>query len=907
MHPGAGMTRARLLLALAAAAAIGLLVMLLIGGDEAAPGPAPAHAPVRAGAPAATADHATVGELGTQVLQYDDDPPGEERLEGQVIDRDEHPVAGAVVVIDTNPPREALTEEDGSFAFDRLVARTYKLEARAGDALAGPAAVTLSPTTEPVVLRLRDTGRLVVEVRSAADDQPIAGALVELRGLGVRVATTDDAGRATLTGVGGGWHVVRVSAAGYAAEYLDVATVDEPGHERTVSIRLRPGAGASGTVVDAAGAPIEGARVIAEVATRSYDHSDPRLDGAITDAKGRWRLAGLPRETVRFHAYHAAFAPTTSAPRQLASGDHDDVTLVLERGARLAGRVVRADGTPAPGAEVRLTGADARSSQVRRLRADGDGRFTLGGLPRRIVHVMAAEHGATSEMARVDLAAGTPPELVLALALDGAITGVVVTSSGEPVGEARVVAAPVSTDDPRERLVARLRGRPSTVADGDGGFRLEGLEPGAYLVRAIRPGGAPQLVHMKSGVRIETGTTGARVEVDDLTALVGKVAFRDGKAPASFSIALGNAAPRTFAGTGGEFRIEGVPTGRQYLVVEGPDVVREGRADVEIAPGEVHDLGTLIVERGRTVAGVVVDEAGAPVAGALVVIGRELRGDGAALVSADEAPLRQAITGADGRFSLRGLGDGTHVLAADHDAVGRSRTVDVPAGTADLELTLPLRVTGAVQGFARRNGSGSDVFVVLRPVEAANAQWFLSAGPDGSFRFDRIAPGAYVVWAGVERGSKLGGADGMGRRGEVRSGEVLEIDLDLDPGEISVGLSIDGEPQFGYGVIARDELGLGAGDLPRNVDEGRRFILQADTLDIREGMIVDQRRIQFDGLRPGPYIACISPLRGDPSDPAVLAEMQQNLVDWPIYCKPVTVAATPPVQELSVTVPPLDR
>src|SRR5690348_1719219 len=67
---------------------------------------------------------------GARVL-VDDDPKGTLRLEGQVVDADDHPVAGATVVIGSNPPRTATTEADGAFAFDALVPRAYQVLARA--------------------------------------------------------------------------------------------------------------------------------------------------------------------------------------------------------------------------------------------------------------------------------------------------------------------------------------------------------------------------------------------------------------------------------------------------------------------------------------------------------------------------------------------------------------------------------------------------------------------------------------------------------------------------------------------------------------------------------------------------------------------------------------------------------
>src|SRR5437870_2125337 len=70
------------------------------------------------------------GPRGDLALQVDDDPKGPLRLEGQVIDADEQPVAGVTVAIDSNPPREVKTEADGAFAFDGLLARGYRVEAR---------------------------------------------------------------------------------------------------------------------------------------------------------------------------------------------------------------------------------------------------------------------------------------------------------------------------------------------------------------------------------------------------------------------------------------------------------------------------------------------------------------------------------------------------------------------------------------------------------------------------------------------------------------------------------------------------------------------------------------------------------------------------------------------------------
>ena len=70
---------------------------------------------------------AEAGDMRGAGVQIEDDPKGDDRLEGQVIDAEDHPVAGATVVLSSNPPRTATSGEDGGFAFDQLVLRPYTL------------------------------------------------------------------------------------------------------------------------------------------------------------------------------------------------------------------------------------------------------------------------------------------------------------------------------------------------------------------------------------------------------------------------------------------------------------------------------------------------------------------------------------------------------------------------------------------------------------------------------------------------------------------------------------------------------------------------------------------------------------------------------------------------------------
>jgi protocatechuate 3,4-dioxygenase beta subunit len=901
------MSRTRLLIAGAVAIAIGLVVVLAASGDRANQRRDPARdlASAQHARAHAAVEPQTVASLPTMALQYDDDPVGDQRLEGQVIDADEQPVAGAVVVVDANPPREIVTEEDGTFAFDGLIPRTYQLAARGADAVAGPVAVRLSPGSEPVVLRLRAAAAIAVDV-TGDGDAPIAGALVELRDLAPITVTTDAKGHAELRGVGGGWHVVKASAPGRAAGYQEVTSTGEPGSVTKVSFRLKQGVTVAGTVVDASGAPVEGARVLPQGVARVDDLHDARLDGVVSDAKGRWRLTGLPAETLRLRAYHPGFAPGATPPLTLGDGrDRDGLTITMERGARLRGHVVDGNGNAVPGAELRVAGESPRSGLVRRAVCDAQGRFEITGLPRRTVHAVAIADGATSAVTVVDLARPDVPDLELRVELVGAIAGTIVTRAGAPVGEARVVAEPALADDPLERVRLRLRGPASVIADGDGHFAFTGLEPGSYRVRAIPPGSPSELLDMRAGDKVETGTTDAKIVVDDLAKLTGRVVFADGSAPAQFSITLGGATPRWFGGADGSFTIEGVPTGAQYVLVDGPDLVAVTRTEVTIAAPDT-DLGAITVEHGRKVTGLVVDPNGRPAAGATVVVARQIDGDGTELVPYPRAGLEQAVTDTSGRFTIRGIGPGAWEVVADHDVAGRSDAVEIAAGAQDVDLKLVARPTGAVQGFVRLDGQPTDAVVTIMSRSAANTRFHVRTGADGSYRFDRLAAGSYLALSGRARGTRLSGESAVMHKVEVVAGKAVDVDFDEISKGITVVLHIGGDKvQYGFGVIVQLPADF-AGPMPTTVAEARQVLADLASSGVeREGLIVKDRAISLTAVPPGRAGACITPLRGDPNDPSVLQEMQDHMVEFPTYCQIVDVAAAPDQQDVTIEVQPL--
>ena len=885
-------------------AALAALAFAIRGGGE-APAGGELDRPVLL---AGTRSVSRAIETAPPAAPFDDDPPGTLRLEGQVIDHEDRPVPGATVVIDANPPREVRTEGDGAFAFDQLTPRAYRVAARAGDANAGPLAVRLGQRTEPVILRIRASGRIAVTVTSDAG-KPVPGALVELRDLATLTAITDDAGRVTLRGVGPGWHVIKASADGHASALREISTTGEAEPEVRLELALRAGASAAGAVVDAAGAPIEGARIVPAHAGHLEDLYDGRLDAVITDAKGRWRLTGLPRETLRIRAYHAVYAPGASAPLLLAEGDRTGVTIVLDRGGRVRGRVVDGSGAPAAGVEVRLTADSSQSGQIRRVATDAGGAFELAGLPRRLIYAIAASDGAASKLTSIDLAGPAPAPIVLTLEHAAALAGVVVTSAGTPVPEARVHAEASRSESDLRGVEDRLRGAATAITGTDGRFRIAGLPPGAYLVRAIRPGSSSTLLRARLGTPAQTGTE-ARIIVDDLSSITGIVAYPGGKPVTRFSIQLGTAPPRWLTPTDGAFRIEEVPAGKQFVRITGPDMVAHSLAEVEIEARRPRDLGTITVQAGRAIAGIVLDRDGRPVTGAAVAIARELRGDGTSMVSYPWPGTIELVTGADGRFTAKGLGSSTYQIAADHEAAGRSPMTAIPPGTADAAITLALEPTAVVQGFVRLDGKPTEAVVgLIGRAVAASSQLIVRSGPDGSYRFDRVAPGHYLhtTWLLRRRSNEI--SEAKTRALDVPAGGVVNHDVDLTLSGVNVILHLtspNNAVHFGYGwLVMTDDDRVLTMPPPRSLSEARSMMDKLQAFEARSGEIVDRQQIRLDKVRPGLVFACAVAWRGDPRDPAVIAETAPPFADLPISCKRVVLPGAPDLQHLTIEVQPL--
>jgi hypothetical protein len=211
------------------------------------------------------------------------------RLEGQVIDEQQRPVAAASVALWTTERPTIASEADGSFAFDGLAAGQYRLVATKDDLTSEPTLVTLTDKNEPVIIHMRVGATVVVRVIEADGGAPIASATVsEHYG---RKATTGLDGIATLRGIGPTIAALTATAPGHASIEDSFAVGSDPTSPIQRTITLPRGAPLGGVVLGPDEKPVASASIYAEPAGRSAD----RQIKVESDASGTWKFEALAR------------------------------------------------------------------------------------------------------------------------------------------------------------------------------------------------------------------------------------------------------------------------------------------------------------------------------------------------------------------------------------------------------------------------------------------------------------------------------------------------------------------------------------------------------------------------------------------------------------------------------------
>lgn len=294
----------------------------------------------------------------------------------------------------------------------------------------------------------------------------------------------------TWTGVGGEFRLEALPAV-----FTGTLTVEAPwgarleravaAGERPVRVRFPAPARLSGTVVDAAGAPVS-----ASVALWRGGREEV-VRRAASDAAGRFDLAEIPGGEKLELTASLEDAWGRAVVRVPHGGLRSDVELVLARDVEFVGRVLRAsDDAPVAGATVRAASGPRAGAEATTA---ADGGFALA-LPEGKTRVEVSAPGYRSRVLPVRVSS-TAEERVLQLVPALPLAGWVVDGDGWGV-----VGAHVQARKGKERRETR--------ADTGGAFELDGLTPGRWVVSAwtranVGSRCAPATIEVVEGVPLD--------------------------------------------------------------------------------------------------------------------------------------------------------------------------------------------------------------------------------------------------------------------------------------------------------------------------------------------------------------------------------------------------------------------
>jgi hypothetical protein len=356
-------------------------------------------------------------------------------------------------------------------------------------------------------------------------------------------------------------------------------------------VRLAPRARLSGVVL-AAGRPVFGAEVELLARAEGGDTRAPLEEGEVelaprervvgvtrSDASGRFTFDGVPLESCRLAVRHPDYAEVLSPALTLSPAEAaGEVPVILSRGGVVRGKLLHADGEPAPGFDVVLTSEALGARRI--ARTDSEGRFELRSLAPASDYRLAV--GPESETPGGAGAWSSWPRLT-----PGVAGPLAVAEGAEVVCDLRTTLAPAGALAGR----TELDGEPvccamslRAEAGGAGEVEIESGSDGRFLVRPLPPGryvlaGASfpfaRRVEVVAGERaeVEVRLASAAYEVEVVSAASG------GRVTAPLRLRLAPARPdvgvvaerdaRELAVESGRARVRGLLPGTYELRLEG--------------------------------------------------------------------------------------------------------------------------------------------------------------------------------------------------------------------------------------------------------------------------------------------------------------------------------------------------
>jgi uncharacterized GH25 family protein len=521
----------------------------------------------------------------------------------------------------------------------------------------------------------------------------------------------------------------------------------------------------------------------------------PPVANGKTAADGTFSLGiTVPGQTYDLRVVPENFPELNFSNIKVREGEWVDAhDLQLEPGVIVQGRVTAEDGgAPVANAKVNLRTQNQTAFLVPtpghengvQVLADNGGFFRFNNAPHDGLITLSAEAPdfAAVERTGLQIKPDALNEFNLELARGTPISGVVVDTSGKPIGGAQLTAVAQSSKVPSTT---------TTKSSSDGTFATANLRDGPYKLTATAGGYEDKTIDTTAGEEL-------KVVLDQRCQVKLRVLSARGVPVKVYSLSLRRYFPNNPGAIGkvlefpdnqritpadyhGDWAtIRNVPVGEFVFQIADSDHAKTLSQPFQVTAGQTEAPqveATLTMGAGIT--GLVVDDRGQPVAGATVstdMNGGFAADDGGILtIFKDFMPEKHTATSTQtdggGRFVIRRLAFADYMLRIAHPAFCEGVSLDIKLDSEN-ELrdvgTITLMRGAVVEGLCSVGGApAGQIKVQVGPPEGAKPETDAKGGPkmffstsaitdnDGHFRLlKRVPPGSYKIYASRHAGDQ---------------------------------------------------------------------------------------------------------------------------------------------------------